>query len=298
MVVCFNNVSLLNPINGTKSKNICANNQVSTPFNFRGVQKDSFTPTQTKEMQIKQKFALLFPNGEINKYFNEIKKDFGITINPELKFVYDEKSMLGGGYTFSTNKIDMNLYDLMSCDYKIVGIKNGKKLPLISPKEKIPLFINKELGEEFINNNNKKGSLGFDKLILEEVTPQEQKKFILHKITHECVHAKQHQDLRETEGINDKDIIKAWIKIKSTNSVDAKTINYIVDKIYENSHWKDKPVEKKYPQGSPMHQKSLVLLDAIRNYPKVDSPEYTKNALEREAFDESAKYINTKKFNI
>ncbi len=293
MVVCFNNFFVANSnLAKINSKNI------SKPLKFQGVQQDTFAPTKTQEMQIKQKFAQLFPNGEINKYFNEINKDFGVTTNPELKFVYDEKSMLGGGYTFSSNKIEMNLYDLMSCNYKIVGIKNGKKLPLISPKEKLPLFINKELGEEFINNNNKKGNLGFDKLILEEVTPQEQKKFILHKIAHECVHAKQHQDLRETEGINDKDIIKAWMKIKSTNLIDTQNINYIADKIYETSPWKNKPVEKKYPQGSQMHQKSLVLLDAIKNYPKVDSPEYTKNRLEREAFDESAKYINMKHFNI
>lgn len=298
MVVCVNNVSLFKPINGVKSTNTCANNQVSKPLYFIQIKQDTFTPTQTQEIKIKQKFAQLFPNGEINKYFNEINKDFGITTNPELKFVYDEKSMLGGGYTFSKNIIEMNLYDLMSCDHKIVGIKDGKKLPLISPKEKLPLFTSKELGEEFIKNQNRNGKFGFDKLILEEVTPQEQKKFIIHKIVHECVHAKQHQDLRETEGIDDKDIIKAWIHANPKNLIEKQLLNISAENVYMKTQWKDKPIEKKYPQGSQMYQKSLVLLDAIKNYPKVDSPEYITNALEKEAFDESAKYINMKHFNI
>lgn len=271
-----------------------------TPFetthlmNFRGIETDSFQKTQTLESFTKQKFDNLFPNGEINKLYDKINKDFKISNPASLTFVYDEKSIQGGGYNFKNNNIEMNLYDLVNSNKKIVGIKNGKKYPLISPKDKIPLFVNEELANTFVNTQNQRNNLGFDKLIIEDVTPKEQRKFILHKIAHECVHAKQHQLLRETEGINDKDIIKAWIHRKPKNLVEQKMLDTVVDKLYNDSPWsKTIAPQKNIKKDTPQYVHSIELLNAIQNYPPVNSPEYTQNVLEREAFDISAKYINS-----
>ena len=263
---------------------------------FQGIEKDTFVSEQSRELQIKTKFSQLFPNNEIDKYYNEMKKDFEITTNPKLNFVYDENSVKGGGYSFSKNSIDMNLYDLITSDYKIIGIKNGKKYPLVSPSEKLPLFVNKDIAKQFVETKNKSGSLGFDKLIAEEVTTKEQKKFILHKIAHECVHAKQHQILRETEGIDDRMIIRAWFHKEPVNEVEERQLNAIIENVYNNSPWKNIPRIIKYNKQSPVYKKSLILLNAIQNYPPVTSPAYTQNALEKEAFEFSAMYINIKNF--
>ena len=102
-----------------------------TPFetthlmNFRGIETDSFQKTQTLESFTKQKFDNLFPNGEINKLYDKINKDFKISNPASLTFVYDEKSIQGGGYNFKINNIEMNLYDLVNSNKKIVGIKIG-----------------------------------------------------------------------------------------------------------------------------------------------------------------------------
>lgn len=255
-----------------------------------GLKQDTFTPSA--EAVTRKKFDNLFPNDSINKIYDRINKDFGINNPAKLNFVYDETSKLGGGFNFKNNNIEMNLYDLLNSDKKIVGVKNGRKIPLVSPKEKLPLFINGELAEEFVNTQNKNGSLGFDKLIVEDVTVNEQRKFIIQKIAHECVHAKQHQRLRETEGINDKDIIKAWTHAKPKNMIEEKALNDVVEKLYDSSPWaKIPPAETKYTKGTPEYNNSMALMDAILNYPPVDSPLYTTNALEKEAFDISALYV-------
>lgn len=266
---------------------------------FRGVAQtpDSFQSTMTPETVARKKFDSLFPNNKIDKIYNQINSDFGITTPAKLNFVYDETSQLGGGFTFNKNTIEMNLYDLITCDKKIVGIKDGKKYPLVSPKEKLPLFINKTLANEFVNTHNQKGSLGFEKLIVEDVTPEEHKKFILQKIVHECIHAKQHQMLRESEGIDDKTIIKAWTHVNPKNKAEEDSLNAYVEKRYETTPWAniEKP-EIKYKKGSAGYQKAMIYLNAIQNYPPVTSPLYTINPLEREAFDISAIYVNTHKF--
>jgi len=284
MLVGFNNISSINAVNPIKVKNI----------GFRGVTQpnDSFQSTMTPETITRKKFDALFPNGEINKVYAKINKDFEIDNPAKLKFVYDETSQLGGGYTFHTNEIEMNLYDLMSSNKKIVGVKNGVKIPLVSPKDKLPLFIGKELAVQFVDTHNKKGSFGFDRLIVEDVTPKELKKLIIQKIAHECVHAKQHQILRETEGIGDKEIIKAWTHYKPKNAAEQESLNRYAEQTYQTTPWAKMgaPVVK-YKIGSQVYQKAIVLLNAILNYPPVNSPLYTSNPLEQEAFDIAARYV-------
>ena len=95
--------------------------QTSTP-QVRGVAQDSFTPSA--ENVARSKFDKLFPDGSINKVYEKINKDFQIDNPAELKFVYDPKSLQGGGFCFKDNLIEMNLYDLMAYDKKIVGSRS------------------------------------------------------------------------------------------------------------------------------------------------------------------------------
>ena len=288
MIVGFNKISSINFL-GPIKRNIVFRGTTQAP--------DVFQSTLSPEAVARKNFDSLFPNNEMDKVYNRVNRDLGITTPAKLNFVYDETSQLGGGYTFSKNEIEMNLYDLLMCNKKIVGIKDGKKYPLISPKEKLPLFINNDLANEFVNMHNQNGSLGFEKLVVEDVAPHEHKKFIIQKIVHECVHAKQHQILRETEGIDDKTIIKAWTHFKPKNIREEQSLNSYVERTYETSPWVNlaKP-EVKYKKGNPVYQKAMIYLNAIQNYPPVTSPLYTINPLEREAFDLSAIYVNNNKF--
>ncbi len=286
MIVGFNNISSVRTIYPIKNKTI----------GFCGVTQpnDSFQSTMTPEMITRKNFDALFPNGEINKIYDKINQDFGVANPAKLNFVYDETSQLGGGYTFNKNEIEMNLYDLMTSNKKIVGVKNGKKIPLVSPKDKLPLFINEDIAVQFVDMHNKNGSLGFDKLIVEDVTPKEHRRFIIQKIAHECVHAKQHQILRETEGIGDKEIIKAWTHQKPKNMIEEEALNKYVEQRYQTTPWaKIGQAGVKYTKDSQVYQNAMVLLDAIRNYPPVTSPLYTSNPLEREAFEVAAMYVKS-----
>ncbi len=288
MLVNLNTVSSIKPLN-----------PLSKSVGFKGAVQpnDSFQSTLTPETIARKKFDSLFPKNEIDEIYNNINKDFQIDNPAKLNFVYDETSQLGGGFTFNKNEIEMNLYDLMTSDKKIVGIKNGVKIPLISPSDKLPLFINNETANQFVEAQNKNGSLGFDKLIVEDVSPKEHRRFIIQKIAHECVHAKQHQILRETEGIDDKTIIKAWTHQKPKNMIEEKSLNDYAEKRYSTSPWANiPPAETKHKKGSPTYQKAMIYLNCIQNYPPVTSPLYTKILLEREAFDIAAIYV--KKFPV
>lgn len=277
--ISFNQILKFNPI---KFKS------VSEPNVAQNIESKHDTFTPSPEGVARKNFEKLFPDNLINQVYDKINKDFQVDNPAELKFVYDPTSQQGGGYNFKQNKIEMNLYDLMTYDKKIVGIKGNKRIPLISPKEKLPLFVTEDMGKDFVKNNK----FGFDKLVVEDVTPSEHKKFIIQKLAHECVHAKQHQILRETEGIGDKEIIKAWTHLKPENLAEENFLNQKVDEMYQTSPWSKLPKpETKYTKDSHVYSKSMSLLNAIRYYPPVTSPEYTQNALEREAFDVSAQYV-------
>ena len=203
---------------------------VSTPLTFSSgvninkaaqVQSDVFKtgavsqPTmdtvnfRSKKEILTEKFNKLFPNNEFSQIYDNITKDFGIDKQPTLKLYDEEDGVAGGGYTFNRNEISMSLSDLLDSDTKIVGIKDGKRIVLISPSVKLPLFVDKQSADAFIKMQSQHGNMGFDELIAEPLTPKEQKKFIVQKISHEMVHAQQHMIMRQTEGIGEKEVYKA-----------------------------------------------------------------------------------------
>ena len=124
---------------------------------------------------------------------------------------------------------------------------------------------------------------------------EEQKKFVIQKLAHEVIHAQQHMIMRQTEGIGEKEIIKAWTHEKPKNMIDRAILGYKVQALYNKSYWAKKPeTEKKVPSNSSSSIIAHIWLEAVRNYPPVNSPAYERNAIEVDAYDRSAQYLKTK----
>ena len=239
-----------------------------------------------------EKLNKLFPNDSLNTTYNKINADFGIDQPPKLVFADENNGATAGGYTFQRNEIDMSLQDLMGSDTKIVGIKDGKRMTLVSPSVKLPLFVNRANAEQFIKMQAQHGNMGFDQLVAEPITEDEQRKFVIQKLAHEVVHAQQHMLMRQSEKIGEKEIIKAWTHEIPKNFIDNTMLNFHVNKIEKNSYWADKPDTQKTIQSeSPAGLLTKEWLEAIRNYPPVDSPEYVKNPIESDAYNRSAEYV-------
>ncbi len=240
------------------------------------------------------KLNVLFPDGGIEKLYNDINKDFGIDKPADLKFYGKDDGVMAGGFTFEKNEIALSLSDLLDYDTKIIGIKNGKKVTLTSPSCKLPLFIDRKSAESFINIHSKHGNLGFDELLVEPLTEDDQRKYITQKIAHEVIHSQQHMIMRQTEGIGAKEIIKAWTHAKPKNMIEKAILELQVQNSLQKSYWKDIPDETKISKNSSGSLIAHIWLEAVRNYPKVDSPEYTRNPIEQDAYLRSFEYVKNK----
>ncbi len=242
-----------------------------------------------------QKLNAIMPRVELLSLYDDICKDLKLDYKPKLNLIEHNKDITGGGYTFQKNTIDLSMEDLTESDYKIVGTKNGKKVVLVSPKNSMPLFASKELGQEFLDNAKKNKNFGFDNLEMVPTTSADKKRLIVQKISHELIHAQQHMILRQTEGIGAKEILKAWTHIKPANPQDYVKLNELSQKLYEQSFWADKPMDTpKVGKFTPVGFMALKWLDAIKNYPPFASPQYEINAIEVDAYRRSAQYAMMK----
>ena len=286
---------------------------VNTPITTPGVNRTDNTPYQTgvfstfragntnqidtvnfrskKDIYV-EKINKLFPNGELQQVYDKINKDFGLDRPAHLRMVCEDDGVQAGGFTFSKNEIVLSMSDLLDSDTKVVGIKNGKRVVLTSPKNQLPLFVDKKSAEAFVAVHSQHGNLGFDRLEVEPVTKDEQKKLIVQKIAHEVIHAQQHMYMRQTEGIGEKEIFKAWTHIKPKNLIDKAVLDYKTNDSMNKSYWAGEPeTEKTISADSTKGHLAKIWLEAVRNYPPVDSPEYEKNAIEVDAYTRSAEYL-------
>ena len=274
-------------INSEQNLNLF-NNSTTNPI------QDSFVKLDKKQVYL-DKLNKLFPNNSLNLIYNTMNTELGIDKPAKMTFSTSDDGITGGGFTYSKNEINLSLEDLLASDTKIVGIKNGKRTILISPSVKLPLFINKEMANQFVELHSKNGNLGFDKLIAEPVTAEEQRKLIIQKIYHEVIHAQQHMIMRKTDDIGSKEISKAWTHIKPNNLIEHFILNNRTDEIFKKSFWANIPEPKeKFNKDSDIGKIAHIWLEGIRNYPAVDSPEYPKNPIELDAYNRSFEYINKK----
>lgn len=264
--------------------NFKANNNLA----FTGVTKDTFVQSNNVQGTYQKRLDTLFPNGSLEKIYSQMAKELGIDVLPKLKFYGASDGVYAGGYTFSKNEISFSLEEFFANDHKVVMVKNGMYKLLTSPKDNMPLFIDKKNGEQFVKANKAQFKQIVDDLKLVPMTDADTRKFIIHKIYHELIHAQQHMIMRETEGIGEKEIIKAWTHINPKSNSDTKRLDRITERNFKNSFWANKPeTVQKHKKNSEIGDLAYKWLEAVRNYPPVDSPEYTTNAIEADAFKRS-----------
>lgn len=250
------------------------------------IQEKSDNFSLNSNVEIKdQTVDKLFPNNSLEKVYNVMCAQLGLDYIPKLTFYPQQAQNMGGGYTFHTNSIGI-LYD--NIDYKVVIEKNGKKQVLTSPKGHMPLLASKELIDKFVDGYK---NLPI-KMSVEKTTDEEKRKFLIQKIYHELVHAQQHMIMRQTEDIGTKEIIKAWTHLKPENKEDDIKLQEITEKQFQNSFWANKkPDNSKFSHGTDIDKQAHIWLEAVRCYPPVTSAEYTKNALESDAFMRSYLFV-------
>lgn len=286
--------------------NSFANNVRSISFKADGVSnqqkvdmsapQDTFVRSTNTQDVYAQKLNALFPNGSLNKIYAQMGKELGIDNMPTLKFYGPSDGVMAGGFTFGKNEISFSLSEIFDNNHKVVMVKNGMYKLLTSPNDNMPLFIDKTNGEQFVNAQRPQFQKIVDDLKLVSMTDDDFRKFVIHKMYHELIHAQQHMIMRSTEGIGEKEIIKAWTHLKPENEADEKKLAEITEDIYKNSYWNNKtPTTQKHTKDSEIGKLAYVWLDAVRKYPPVDSPEYKTNALEADAFKRSYEYL-TKNF--
>ncbi len=252
--------------------------------------QDVFVRTDNSSEYLKR-LEELFPHGEIKDIYTGMCNELELDYPPYLVFETGAVTEAGGGYSFINNRIDLNLPDILDSNYKIIGIKGDEKEILVDTKTMVPLFINKSIAGLVVKNPKNAVVKGYDKLIAEPITEDEQRKLFIMKLRHELVHAKQHMIMRQTEGIGAKAVIKAWRHIPPNNSTPKYIMDQIINAQYQKSYWADKPDIIKYKKSSPTGDYAIKCLDAVQNYPPVVSPLYTSNFIEAEAYRESNDYI-------
>ena len=238
-----------------------------------------------------EKLYSIYSKEELNKLYGDISRTLKLDYIPKFEIVDDYKDGRGGGYNFYRNEVSLCASDLVCSDYKIVGTKNGKRTVLFDPKTLSPLFATKEMAEEFLVAAKTRNNHGFDLLEAVPTSADDKKRLIVQKLSHELIHAQQHMLMRYTEGIDEKKILAAWTHFSPKNDEDKIKFLKQVDEIYKNSFWADKPkTAVKIQRNSTVGYITYGWLNAVKNYPPVQSPEYNRNAIEVDAYRRSADY--------
>ena len=291
MKVYFNNfVNSVSPVS-FKSDGVSNQNKVDM-----SAPQDTFVRSAKTQDVYTQKLNALFPNGALDKIYAQIGKELGIDVLPTLKFYGPSDNVMAGGFTFSKNEIALSLGEIFNFDKKVVMVKNGRYLTLVAPQIGMPMFADKASCEMVANANRKNIKKIADDVKVVSMTDDDYKKFVIHKLYHELIHAQQHMIMRSTEGIGEKEITKAWTHIKPKNEAEEKKLAELTGKLHKDSYWADKtPTVQKHSKDSEQGKLAYTFLEAVRNYPPVGSPEYHNNALEADAYKRSYEYL-TKNF--
>lgn len=287
MKVLFNNF-----VNNVHLVNFKAND-VNQPNKVdMSIPQDTFVKSSKAQDVYMQRLNELFPNGMLDKIYVQMGKELGIDVMPSLKFYGPSDNVVAGGFTFSKNEISFSLSEIFDNDHKVVMVKNGMYKIMMNNHQSMPLFTNKALGEEFVKMYKPQFQKVVDDLKLVSMTDDDFRKFVVHKMYHELIHAQQHMMMRSTEGIGEKEVIKAWTHLLPENEADVKKLDEITENIYKNSYWANKTsTPQRIKKDSDAGKLAYTWLDAVRKYPPVDSPEYMTNAIEADAYKRSYEYL-------
>ena len=241
----------------------------------------------------KQKLNSIISPQELKKYFSDICKYLNLDIIPRLNLLPEYIEGRCGGYNFIKNQINLSIDDLTCSDYKLMGVKGNIKTPLIDTNSYLPLIASKSILNEYLEKASRENNYGYDSLYMVPTTLEEKKRIILQKLAHELIHAQQHMILRQTEGIGEKMILKAWFHVTQKNKEESGNLNNLVEMLYDASFWGGKtPTVPKFSKNSPHWQLAWKWLFSIKNYPKkIATNEYYTNEIEKDAYKRSAEYV-------
>ena len=253
-------------------------------------QPDSFV-RESKEVFYAKRLEQLFPNGELQRTYDAMCEELELDYKPRLNLTLPVMGNAGGGYSFGTNTVTLSLEDTLGSDTKLYGIKNGEKELQIDKETGVPMMTSKLLAAYIAYSPEAAKNKGLDAIVAEPASDEEIKKLFIQKLYHELVHAKQHMIMRQTEGIGAKNVFKSWGQGKKAPTTPSVVVNLRQEEAYRKSFWAKNSTPVKYSKDSEIANYANKCLDAIKNYPPVDSPDYTKNFIEAEAFKESYNYI-------
>lgn len=277
--------------------NICTNSVQATNNNKIQSSKPQFKSSpdtfvrESKETFYAKRLEEIFPNNELKSIYANMCKELELEYPPKLELQLPTDGFAGGGYTFFANKIFLSLEDTLGSDTKLYAIQNGEKSLEMDNVSGLPKMTTKQIAFYISNSPQAAKNIGADKIIAEPATKEEIKKLFIQKLYHELVHAKQHQIMRQTEGIGTKNILKAWAKKNNGGKIPQATEKILLELAYRRSFWGNKDSEEKYAYDSEAGEYAQKCLNAIENYPPVDSPEYETNFIECEAFTRAKEYV-------
>lgn len=217
--------------------------------------QDVFAKSKTLRDEYIEKLYSIFPKKHLERCYQKINQDFGIDYPAKLTFSASKDKNVATSYSFNNNTININLCELLDKRYKVVDKRNGKTL--ISSYSQMPLFLTKEEVIEYRNSR-----LSSNCAII-PITPQEQRKYILHKIAHEVVKTQQFMIMRQTQRIGDKGIIKAQNHsdiIKRAGQLD----NY-ASYLHSSTFWKNHQTPQTISMNCPVGQQALIWLCSLED---------------------------------
>lgn len=240
----------------------------------------------------------LFPNGEIYKIYDDIVKEYGLETPPEFKLEADSKGNTDYASTSHiSNSVTLNLDNMLAPDmYKFLTEKNGQKSYCYDDDlKRIKVIKTSDRADlDAIIAYNKQ--LGADNCTAVPLTDDDKRKLIISSLAHELEHCYQNQIIRQTEGLDEFDMITTQIKNNPDNrrmNLIEQTLMFYKIKDKYNSHHPQSSVEKLYSQDSTQGRKAVEWYNATVNYTDFNSDyaSYKNNPLELDANEKANRYL-------
>lgn len=255
---------------------------------------DSFQYTNGIPSFEDREITRLFPNGELNKIYNGIANDYGIETPPSLELIKDFELGDRGYFTPTSNKIKLVLDFLKPEARKFLLEKDNQKFYIVGDSRGL-LFRVKE--NDIKKEQQSLEQMGF-KVTPEPLSDDDKKKYAVFILAHELSHAYQNQIIRQTEGLNEWNMIEQKLnnnKPEGINLIRQKLEMIKAKQIYDKTH-AGMNFEKKYPLSSKEGQQAKIWYDANVGYkrPETDYEENITNPLEIYANNKAYKYLKNK----
>lgn len=255
---------------------------------------DSFEYTNGVSSFEDKEIARLFPNGELNKIYNNIANDYGLENPPKLDLIKEFELGDRGYYTATNNSIKIVLDFLKPEARKFLLEKDGQKFYTVGDSRGLLFRIK---NQDIQNEKNSLEDMGF-KVSTEPLTDDDKKKLMVFLMAHELSHAYQNQIIRHTEGLNEWEMIERRLNNslpKGANLIQQKLNILTMKQTYDKTH-KEMSFEKIYSQNSAEGKQAKIWHDATVGYrrPEMNYEDNINNPLETYANERAYNYLKQK----